>query len=341
MYEAFYGLRERPFDLVPNPRFLFLTSRQREAFSNLRYGLTVPRGLTLLVGEAGTGKTTLVQATLAAMNHDRVECVLLSNPTLTRTEFYEFLTAGFHLNSAAIGSKARFLFEMRRHLLARQAEGLLSALVLDEAQSLPYELLEEVRLLSNIETSTAKLLNVVLAGQSELAVRLNESSLRQLKQRIALRCQLAPLDLSETAAYVAGRLRIAGGEPAEIFTREAIHTIFDASSGVPRTINVICDNALVIGFAAQLKPVTRSVIEEVCQDFDLKQSISVANEPEETPVSTSGREMNARAVRHTNGNGASNGEGGNLLVAVPPLARTEGDDQMSGTIARKKRFLFF
>lgn len=341
MYEAFYGLRERPFDLVPNPRFLFLTSRQREAFSNLRYGLTVPRGLTLLVGEAGTGKTTLVQATLAAMNHDRIECVLLSNPTLTRTEFYEFLTAGFHLSSAAIGSKTRFLFEMRRHLLARQTEGLLSALVLDEAQSLPYELLEEVRLLSNIETSTAKLLNVVLAGQPELAVRLNESSLRQLKQRIALRCQLAPLDLSETAAYIAGRLRIAGGEPAEIFTREAIHAVFDASSGVPRTINVICDNALVNGFAAQLKPVTRSVIEEVRQDFDLKQSISVANEPEQTPVSMSGLEINARAVRHTNGNGASNEEGGDLLVAASPPPRSEEDEQMFGTTARKKRFLFF
>src|SRR5687767_14964904 len=119
MYESFYGLRERPFDLVPNPRFLFLTPRQREALSNLRYGLSVPRGLTLLVGEAGTGKTTLVQAMLAAINHERVECVLLSNPTLTRSEFYEFLAAGFHLSAAAMGSKTRFLFEMRRHLLAR------------------------------------------------------------------------------------------------------------------------------------------------------------------------------------------------------------------------------
>src|SRR5687767_2200918 len=116
MYETFYGLRERPFDLVPNPRFLFLTPRQREAFSNLKYGLTVPRGLTLLVGEAGTGKTTLVQAMLSAINHDKVECVLLSNPTLTRGEFYEFLAAAFHLSSAAMASKTRFLFEIRRHL---------------------------------------------------------------------------------------------------------------------------------------------------------------------------------------------------------------------------------
>src|SRR5262245_56446983 len=185
MYERFFSLRERPFDLVPNPRFLYLTGRQREAFSNLRYGLSVPRGLTLLLGEAGTGKTTLVQAVLASIEQSNVECVLLSNPTLTRDEFFEFLARGFNLGHDARSSKTRFLFELRRYLQERHAAGLLSALVLDEAQSLPYELLEEVRLLSNIETSTEKLLNVVLAGQPELATRLNEPGLRQLKQRIS------------------------------------------------------------------------------------------------------------------------------------------------------------
>lgn len=345
MYENFYGLRERAFDLVPNPRFLFLTPRQREALSNLRYGLTVPRGLTLLIGEAGTGKTTLFQTMLAAINHDRVECVLLSNPTLTRNEFYEFLAAGFHLSTAAAGSKTRFLFEMRRYLLARQAEGLMSALLLDEAQSLPYELLEEVRLLSNIETSTAKLINVVLAGQPELAARLNEPGLRQLKQRIALRCQLAPFDLSETAAYIAGRLRIAGGEPAAIFSREAIQAIYEASSGVARTINVMCDNALVGGFAAQARPVTRAMIEEVRQDFDLKKAAVVTPLAEEAPVSLPGPGLNLRTTRPSNGHG--NGYGRidvpNVLVAASSgVSRNDGGDaEMFGTIARKKRFLFF
>jgi general secretion pathway protein A len=337
MYETFFGLRERPFDLVPNPRFLFLTPRQREALGNLRYGLTVPRGLTLVTGEAGTGKTTLVQAMLSAINHDRVECVLLSNPTLTRSEFYEFLTAGFQLSAAAGGSKTRFLFEMRRHLLARQAEGLLSALVLDEAQSLPYDLLEEVRLLSNIETPTVKLLNVVLVGQPELARRLNESGLRQLKQRIALRCELAPLDLSETAAYIAGRLRIAGGEPATIFSREAIHEIFEASSGVPRTINVICDNALVGGFAAQVKPVTRAMIEEVRRDFDLGRQPDAFPAPEVARHPVPASNGNGKLVRSGSDDGGADQRG----VLLASADHQGGDDQMFGAIARKKRFLFF
>ena len=343
MYETYYGLRERPFDLVPNPRFLFLTPRQREAFSNLQYGLTVPRGLTLLVGEAGTGKTTLVQAMLSSINHDKVECVLLSNPTLTRGEFYEFLASAFQLSSAAVASKTRFLFEMRRHLLARQAEGLLSALVLDEAQSVPYELLEEVRLLSNIETPTTKLINVVLAGQPELADRLNEPGLRQLKQRIALRCQLAPFDLPETAAYIAGRLRIAGGEPAAIFTRESIHAIYDASSGVPRTINVICDNALVGGFASQTKPITRALIEEVRHDFDLRRSPAVTLEADETPVLVSGAGKPFRAPRPANGNGHGSGstDAADMLVDPSSVASRDDEGPAFGGVPRKKRFLFF
>jgi general secretion pathway protein A len=269
MYECFYGLRERPFDLLPNPRYLYLTARQREALSNLQYGLSTPRGLTLLIGEAGTGKTTLVQAALAELNRDNVECVLVSNPTLSRDEFFEYLATGFNLGVGAEQSKTRFLFEFRRHLQERHAAGRLSALLLDEAQSLPYELLEEVRLLSNIETATVKLLNVVLAGQPELADKLNEPRLRQLKQRISLRCEIEPLSFQETAAYVAGRLRIAGGNPAAIFSREAILAIHEASGGVPRLVNVICDNALIGGFAAETRPVLRSTVDEVCRDFDL------------------------------------------------------------------------
>ncbi|MGH9345652.1 MAG: ExeA family protein, partial [Vicinamibacterales bacterium] len=270
MYESFFGLKERPFDLAPNPRFLYVTGPQREALSNLRYGLTTPRGLTLLVGDAGTGKTTLVQAALAELEPGKVEYVLVSNPTLTRDEFYEYLSKAFHLDEDTASSKTRFLFAFRKHLEDRFRGGRLSALIIDEAQSVPYELLEEVRLLSNIETPAAKLLNVVLAGQPELAERLNESSLRQLKQRISLRCELRPLDFPETAAYIAGRIRIAGGKPADIFSREAVAAIHDASAGVPRTINVVCDNTLIGGFAAEVKPVTRALVQDVMRDFDLR-----------------------------------------------------------------------
>ena len=317
MYERFFGLRERPFDLVPNPRFLYLTGRQREALSNLRYGLTTPRGLTLLIGEAGTGKTTLVQAVMGDVDDQTVECVLLSNPTLTRTEFYEYLAAGFRLPKEAAASKTQFLFELRRHLHARRDVGVFSGLVLDEAQSIPYELLEEVRLLSNIETPTEKLLNVVLAGQPELADRLNEPNLRQLKQRISLRCELGLFTFQETGAYIAGRLRIAGGEPAKIFTREAVLAIHDASQGVPRTINVICDNALIGGFAAQEHPVTRALVDDVCRDFDLRRG---ARREEPTIAS--------------------------FEPAVAPEPATEDESEapaeaMYGTDGRKRRFSFF
>lgn len=269
MYERFFGLRERPFELAPNPRFLFLSGRQREALGNLRYGLSTSRGLTLLLGEAGSGKTTLLSTVLNELDRERIQCVLLSNPVLTRTEFYEALAGGFQLSVRAAASKALFLAEMSALLAERAETGLLTALVLDEAQSLSNELLEETRLLSNLETTTTKLLNVVLAGQPELAQRLNEPALRPLKQRIVLRCRLLPLDLLETASYIAGRLRIAGGVPSAIFTREAVAVIHAASGGLPRVINVICENALLGGFAGEIRPVTRAVVDEVLEDFDL------------------------------------------------------------------------
>jgi general secretion pathway protein A len=281
MYENFFGLRERPFDLSPNPRFLYVTGPQREALANLRYGLTTPRGLTLLLGEAGTGKTTLVQSVLGELNADAVECVLVSNPTLTRAEFYEFLSTAFRLDRDTVSSKARFLIALRRHLEERHRAGKLTAVIVDEAQSLPYELLEEVRLLGNIETPTTKLLNVVLAGQPELAERLNEARLRQLKQRISLRCELRSLDFPETAAYIAGRIRIAGGRPADIFSREAVSAIYEASAGVPRTINVVCDNVLIGGFARQVKPITCALVRDVIADFDLGSRAATSAVPEE------------------------------------------------------------
>jgi general secretion pathway protein A len=269
MYEPFYGLQERPFDLTASPRFLFLTAKHREALSNLQYGISGQKGITLLVGEAGTGKTTLVRAALDLHRTQNVTSVYVNNPTLTRNEFYEMLSHGYGLGRHAVLSKTRFLGELERTLLERHRAGGISALLIDEAQSLPAELLEEIRLLSNLETRSAKLLPVVLIGQPELAGRLNEPSLRQLKQRLALRCTLEPLDLRETAGYITKRIRIAGGDSASMFTREAVERIYEHSRGIPRTINVICDNALLTGFALDRRMIDADIVMEVCRDFDL------------------------------------------------------------------------
>jgi general secretion pathway protein A len=268
MYRHFFGLRERPFDLTPNPRFLVLTEAHREALSNLEYAIASRCGITALIGDAGTGKTTIIRAALERQTQ-QVHSVYLHNPALTRAEFVETLATRFGLSAAAQTSKAALLAELETALRDRLARGESSALIVDEAQSLPLELLEEIRLLGNIETSETKLLSIVLAGQPELGVRLRDDDLRQLKQRIALRCELRPLTQSETAGYLAGRLRAAGGVGAQIFTREAVMLIHKRSGGIPRLASVIANNAMVSAFAVQRRPVSSQIVEEVCRDLDL------------------------------------------------------------------------
>ena len=271
MYTTFYGLAELPFELSPNPKYLLLTARHREALANLQYGISARKSLTLLIGEAGTGKTTLVHSALASEPCRAARIVHLANPMLTREEFIEFLARSFELSPEARRSKAAMLAELEFELRRRQEQGVTTAMVIDEAQCLSMGLLEEVRLLSNIETPGQKLLPLVLAGQPELADQLNLPSLVQLKQRVALRCTLGLLDPVETAAYVTGRLKIAGANGREIFTRDALATIHQRSAGVPRTISVICDNALVSGFASGIATIGSDLIREVCKDFDLRE----------------------------------------------------------------------
>jgi general secretion pathway protein A len=282
MYEAFYGFRERPFDLTPDPRYLVLTQSHREALSNLEYGIASRKGVTLLIGDAGSGKTTLIR-TAISRQPEHVHCVHLNNPALTRAEFVEMLADRFELSAEARGSKASLLRELETLLIARRQAGETTVLIVDEAQSLPSELLEEVRLLANIETDSEKLLSVIMAGQPELAERLNDRSLRQLKQRVALRCELRPLDQHETAAYLAGRIKEAGGVGAQVFTREAVTSIHTRSGGIPRTISVIADNALLTGFAMERRPVTNQIVMDVCRDFDLSVANGTADIPATAP----------------------------------------------------------
>jgi general secretion pathway protein A len=289
MYESFYGLQERPFDLSPNPRFLCFTPQHREALAHLEYGLAGRPGVTVLVGEAGTGKTTLVRKALQASGSDST-IVHLSNPTLTRAEFFEYLAAGFGFSGDAGKSKIQFLRELEAALNNPLSPRL--ALIVDEAQSVPYELLEEIRLLTNAESSIGRSIAVVLVGQPELGRRLDEARLRQLKQRVVLRCELTPLSLKDTAAYISARVKTAGGDAVRLFSRDAVIAIHQHSNGIPRVISVICDNALVNGFAADQKPVGAATVLEVCRSLSLPSNaprpapapVPVVPTPEPVPV---------------------------------------------------------
>lgn len=326
LYADFYGLAEAPFNLTPDPRFLFLTARQREVLSNLRYALASSRGFTLILGEAGSGKTTLVRTALKSIGSTPNRYVLTTNPTLTRPEFYQFMARELDLSQDAASSKTRFLQELERDVEARYRAGGITGLIVDEAQSMPHELLEEIRLLGNLETTTAKLLNIILCGQPELAARLNEPSLRQLKQRVALRAELSPLRLGETASYISGRLRIAGGIPTDIFTREAVQAIYRSSGGIPRTVNVLCDNALICGFAAQVKPVPLEIVEDVARDFDVQARGPRAAVDAAEPL---------RPRTEMNRDGADSGtpDGGAEDSVVRPM--------FGSAAAKKRRFSFF
>ena len=303
MYERYYGFREAPFKLTANPKFLFMTDQHQEALSTLIYGLSTAKPITVVIGEAGTGKSTLLRAALASNECRHVRCVFIDNPTLTRTEFVETLAARFDLGMGASTSKANLLHRLESVVRGRHGRREITALVVDEAQALPIDILEEIRLLANLETATEKLLPVVLAGQPALADRLNESGLRQLKQRVALRCELRPLDLRDTAAYIASRIRTAGGDPATVFTQQAVTLIHEYSCGLPRTINVMCDNALLSGFALDQRPVDGEIVMEVCRDFDLRDAAraSASRLPLALVVPTSSEPARETSERESSG----------------------------------------
>jgi type II secretory pathway predicted ATPase ExeA len=278
MYEQFFGFRECPFALTPDPRFLFLSAAHREALTNLTYGMAGRKSLTVVIGEVGSGKTTLVRCALGLSVKNRMRCVLLKNPNVTPEQFAVFLRTALGL-SAIDTPPWRWCEEIEEHLARRWAAGEGTALIIDEAQSLSGEMFEALRLLTNMETDVTKLLPLLLVGQPELGRRLNEPELRYLKQRVSLRCVLRPLSLAETAAYVDARITVAGGQSSTVFTREGIVAIHTASKGLPRSISVLCDNALLTAFAAGEKPVDSRTVMAVCRDFEYGDSEPLADGP--------------------------------------------------------------
>lgn len=285
MYERFFGLTDRPFEIGADPRFLYLTPRHNEALCNLQYAIAARKPIAVLHGPAGTGKTTMINAAIDSFA-DRPSHVLhVSNPVLRPDELFEHIANEFGLSSSVAKSKTRFLRNLREALSDLHAREGVAALVVDEAHTVPDALWEEIRLLANVDTRTQALLPIVLAGQPELAVRLGRPDLVPLKQRIALRCTLAPFSPEETAAYVGRRIEVAGGRVDEVFTQEAIAAIHQHAHGIPRTISVICDNALITGLALQQRPVNQAVVLEVCREFEFapeapSRAVAVAASPE-------------------------------------------------------------
>jgi general secretion pathway protein A len=267
MYLEFYGLKEPPFALTPDPRFIYFTPSHKEVMANLHYGIENSKGLIVVTGEVGTGKTTVLRWMLQSFERT-VLVAYIFNPRLTVPEFYQYMTNLFGIQNWE--TKSDLLVALGRTLESRHARGLRTVLIIDEAQGLSPYVLEEIRLLLNFESDTAKYLQVVLTGQPELRDVLNNPNLRQLKQRIALRCKINPLpNVDETHNYIQKRLRIAGCEQPAIFSPEAVDWIYRCSEGIPRQINNICDNALLAGYASDMKIIGRGIIEEVADSLDL------------------------------------------------------------------------
>ena len=267
MYANFYGLKELPFALTPDPRFIYFTPSHTEVMANIHYGIESGKGLVVVTGEVGTGKTTILRWIMERLDRT-VLVAYIFNPRLSVQEFYQHVTT--LLDVKKWETKSELLMELGRVLESRHSRTLRTVLIVDEAQGLSPHVLEEIRLLSNFESNTAKQLQIILTGQPELRGVLNNPDLRQLKQRIALRCTIKALpNVAETGNYITSRLLIAGAERTELFSSAAVDYIFRCSEGIPRNINNLCDNALLAGYAAGENVVSRAIIEEVAETFDM------------------------------------------------------------------------
>jgi len=268
MYKAFFGLRENPFNVNPDPRFLFHTPTIDETLACLTYGIQKRRGFLLLTGEVGTGKTTLINQLLEWLRKYRVPTAFIFNPRMNPTEFLDYMMTDFGIPMEST-MKSRVLWRLNQWLLERHRAHETAVLIVDEAQNLTMELLEEIRLLTNLETSSEKLLQIILSGQPELEYKLSQPQLRQLRQRITLRCKTSPLTLEETRGYIGERLRVAGGNGRTVFKPAALDAIHRYSQGIPRLINMLCEHALINAYAEGLKPLPEEIVEGVSGEFQL------------------------------------------------------------------------
>ena len=267
MYAEFYGLKELPFALTPDPRFIYFTPSHTEVMANIHYGIESGKGLVVVTGEVGTGKTTILRWMMERLDRT-VLVAYIFNPRLSVPEFYQHITTLLDIRKWE--TKSELLLELGRALESRHSRGLRTVLIVDEAQGLSPHVLEEIRLLSNFESNTAKLLQIILTGQPELRDVLNDPDLRQLKQRIGLRSVIKSLpNVEETGRYIISRLLVAGAERTELFSPAAVDYIFRCSEGIPRNINNLCDNALLTGYAAGEDVISRAIIEEVAETFDM------------------------------------------------------------------------
>lgn len=270
MYLQYYGLLRSPFEMTPDPAFLYLGEAHREGLATLVYGVRARKGFVLLTGEVGTGKTTLLHALLSKLDATTTAAFLF-NPKLEPLDFFRILFDEYGIEERC-STKAEYLLALNRFLIGRLEQGLPTLLIVDEAQNLSPEMLEEIRLLSNLETPTSKLIQIMLVGQPELKEMLARPDLRQLRQRIVLRHHLRPFDEKETAAYVEERMRLAGYTGPGAFDRQALREVHEVTGGIPRLLNIVCDGSLLLGFSRDLPVISRAQVREIAQDLELPAS---------------------------------------------------------------------
>jgi len=282
MYKSFFGLKENPFNVNPDPRFLYFTKQIEETLTGLMYGIQTRKGFITLTGEVGTGKTTLINRLLDWLHHRRARTAFLFNSRMNTNQLFDFILAEFDI-ACESKSKSQQLMKLNHWLLDRYRSGETVVLIIDEAQNLTFPVMEEVRLLTNLETSTEKLLQIVLSGQPELEEKLKLPELRQLRQRIMLRCRTSALSKEETVQYVHERLKTAGAGNETIFGPKALDAIHLYSLGIPRVVNLLCEHSLVNAFAENQRPIEAKIVEDVAREFQLDEVEPIAPVGSSTP----------------------------------------------------------
>ncbi len=295
MYKEYFGLETDPFRVNPDPSFLYLADGHREALATLTYAVRERKGFAVLTGEVGTGKTTVLNSLLADLPGS-VETAYVFNTRLDVEDLFAYILDEFALSIPSPFRKSAALHLLNGYLIERLEKGLQTLLIVDEAQNLSVDLLEEVRMLSNLETPRSKLLQILLVGQPELSDLLHRPDLRQLRQRVELFCRIEPLTILETAEYVPSRLQAAGHKTGDLFTESSMHSIFRYTRGIPRVINVLCDNALLAAFASSSPRVSDNTIHQVARDMGLSRSAHYRYEPPPSDRPTEADKLRAEAV---------------------------------------------